>query len=432
MKLVQSETGQKFAAKILRDLPPDLNDRQTDSLLNELNSMKMIRHPNVLSFLKYQENGRYSKKGRVKAVNYILLELCEKGSLFDFIMKNGFMDETLCRFYFRQILEAVEACHASGICHRDIKPENVLFDQEYSLKLSDLGFSISTRGRNGTGYLGSDIGTGSYMAPEIQLGLAYKGEQIDVFSLGVVLFIMRSYNPPFVKASMTDIYYKLLIENEDYFWAICLKNKAADHFSPEFRKLIKGMLAYNPEERWTVRDIKACPWYRGQVSGPLMEISGSSGETLIKVTAPKRRGRARQAAHTVRCYRDFLKIKTTSLFNEDYIIPNILDDEFRFLRYSNICTNLEPNSIISVLNIFFEELKATYPEITPELKVKVACLDPEIEFRLKFFRYEGEIVVYMQKIKGNEFEFIKAFDRLEEIIRDTERYFDELELNIFQ
>jgi serine/threonine protein kinase len=239
---------------------------------------------------------------------------------------------------------------------------------------------------------------------------------------------MRAYNPPFIKASLADIYYRLLIENDDYFWAVCLKNKSPDHFSSDFRKLIKGMLALDPEERWSIRAIKSSSWFRGPTSGPLMEYPSSSGETLIKIQTPRN---GRRTGHLVKSYRDRLKFKTCSLFNEDYLIHSIKEETFRFLRYSKIVTNLEPSTIVSVLNVFLEEIKASYSEITPELKVKVFCDQLDVEFKLKFYRIDEEIVIYLQKVKGNEFEFIKIFDRFEEIVRGTEKYFDELELNIF-
>ena len=257
VKLVCDETGIQFAAKIFKEMRPEMQDRLHDCLVNETENMKKLHHPNIVSLVTYKKNGVYTKKDRSrKSVIYIIMELCSRGSLFDYIFSNGFMEESLARHYFRQLVSAIEACHNAGICHRDIKPENILFDARQNIKLSDFGFSYSLEGRNGTGFLASDVGTQGYIAPEINIHRAYRGEEVDVFSLGVVLFIMRSLNPPFIRASNTDPYYSMLLNREAKFWEFSEKNKSPNHFSAPFRTLIQGMLAYNPSDRYTIATIK--------------------------------------------------------------------------------------------------------------------------------------------------------------------------------
>lgn len=426
VKLVKDDQNHRYAAKIFKSLSSELSERKEDSLMNEVNNLKSIRHPNILSFVKYQENGAYTKRGVTRRVTYILTELCENGSLFDFIFKNGAMDETYCRFYFKQILEAVEACHSYGICHRDIKPENVLFDSGYNAKLADLGFSISTQGRTGTGYLGSEVGTGGYMAPEIYLGKQYRGEKVDIFSLGVVLFIMRSYNPPFIKATLSDSYYRLLVNDVNRFWAICTRNKSPDHFSNEFKDLIIRMLAYNPEDRPTIQEIKQSLWFNGPYIGPYVFIKSDNGEQILanrdniaRVTG------VNKAQYEGRMYRSELKSKTISLFNDDFVFEDLTQEDFELLRYSKVVTGLEPNSIVNAICYFFEEIQANYSPITAELKIRVNVEDPLLEFKMKFFRFEGKKVILMQKIRGNEFDFIQALEKMEEILKETEQIVNE-------
>jgi serine/threonine protein kinase len=78
------------------------------------------------------------------------------------------------------------------MCHRDMKPENMLFDSQYQLKIADFGFSIVLSGRDGTGMLHTYLGTESYMAPEIHARKPYIGASVDLFALGIILFIMLS------------------------------------------------------------------------------------------------------------------------------------------------------------------------------------------------------------------------------------------------
>ena len=257
VKLVEDNDGNLFAAKILRTFPPHMMPRINDSLKQEVNNLKKFAHPNILTLIESKENAVYTKKnGERDLVTYLLLEVCPQGSLYDKIFDSRtFFEENIARHYFKQILSAIECCHLNGICHRDIKPENILFDSNGNIKLADFGLSICTEGRNKTGYLGSKVGGFSYKAPEIFLNARYEGEPADIFSLGVVLFIMRSYYPPFNSANLSDPRYSLLVKNEARFWEICIRRKHPNHFSNSFKTLIKGMLMHDPAQRFTIADI---------------------------------------------------------------------------------------------------------------------------------------------------------------------------------
>ena len=94
-------------------------------------------------------------------------------------------------------MDGVEYCHNNGVAHRDLKPENLLFDKKYNLKIADFGLSTFMEGSDGKGNLTTNLGTYNFMAPEILLKLPYKGEQIDIFSAGVILFMMVNASCPF-------------------------------------------------------------------------------------------------------------------------------------------------------------------------------------------------------------------------------------------
>ena len=125
MKLVRDGFGCPFAAKILTNLNADMRARVQDSIQNEVKNLKHLNHPNILHLIEFKKNGVYTKRdSSQKTVSYILLEVCPNGSLFNYVFTNGCMEESLARFYFKQLLSAVESCHAAGICHRDIKPRH--------------------------------------------------------------------------------------------------------------------------------------------------------------------------------------------------------------------------------------------------------------------------------------------------------------------
>jgi serine/threonine protein kinase len=109
--------------------------------------------------------------------------------------------------------------HSNGICHRDLKPENILLDKDFNAKIIDFGFAVELEGREKDGYCRSLIGTTSYMAPEILNRQPYQGHVVDLFALGVILFILYAQHPPFTQASTSDSFYKLLATNRaDLFW----------------------------------------------------------------------------------------------------------------------------------------------------------------------------------------------------------------------
>lgn len=140
-----------------------------------------------------QEN---TKKGS-KEVNFIVLELAGGGELFDFIALGGRFSEPIARLYSMQLCTALNFMHSSGVCHRDLKPENLMLDQNYNLKVADFGFAAPIAGRDGKGKLKTQLGTASYMAPEIHMGKPYEGASVDVLASGIIIFVMLTQRPPF-------------------------------------------------------------------------------------------------------------------------------------------------------------------------------------------------------------------------------------------
>ena len=236
---------------------------------------------------------------------------------------------------------------------------------------------------------------------------------------------MRAYNPPFIKATLTDPYYRLLMNDEARFWSVCMRNKPAGHFSNDFKDLIRLMLSFNPDQRPSIADIRQAAWMAGPVTGPLAVAQEPNAK---KVPASRAAGnqindRSKVQA-SCKMYRSAFNMKTSSIFNEDYIIEQISCDELALLRYSRIVTVLEPNNTVSCLSQFFESLQASYSPITPELKVKVLVPEREndggLEFKVNFYRFEDKIVIYLIKRKGDEFGFIDKFEMLSEIVREHE------------
>lgn len=170
------------------------------------------------------------------------------GELFDYIVSNGRLPEAKARQFFQQIVCAVEYCHRHKIVHRDLKPENLLLDDQYSVKIADFGLSnIMTDGN----FLKTSCGSPNYAAPEVISGKLYAGPEVDVWSCGVILYVLLVGRLPF---------------DDEYIPTLFKKIAAGNYSIPSYLSsgsvsLIKRMLMVNPVHRITIAEIRQDPWF---------------------------------------------------------------------------------------------------------------------------------------------------------------------------
>ena len=185
-----------------------------------METITKIKHPNIVNMIEVGEGDQANlKKGTCKKVKYIVLELVGGGELFDLVVLGGRLEEKYARHYFKQLLDGLNYLHSSGYAHRDLKPENLMLDTGFNLKIADFGFAAPAQGRDGSGMLETQLGTASYMAPEIHLGKPYSGPSVDLFAAAIILFVIMTQRPPFSSANPSDPHYRLLAANRaDIFW----------------------------------------------------------------------------------------------------------------------------------------------------------------------------------------------------------------------
>ncbi len=171
---------------------------------SEVTIMKELSHKNIINLIDYSDEAKYTlPDGRTMDVYYLALELAENGEIFDFVAETGRFSESISRYYFHQLVDSLDSIHQKGISHRDIKPENILLDQSYNIKLTDFGFAEYEEVSH------VRKGTAGYMAPEMHYNEEYITQPLDIFALGIVLFIFIKGSPPFNKAKGTDQHFKL-------------------------------------------------------------------------------------------------------------------------------------------------------------------------------------------------------------------------------
>lgn len=170
------------------------------------------------------------------------------GELFDYIVQNGKMREDEARRFFQQIICAVEYCHRHKIVHRDLKPENLLLDESFNVKIADFGLSnIMTDGN----FLKTSCGSPNYAAPEVISGKLYAGPEVDVWSCGVILYVLLTGRLPF---------------DDDYIPALFKKIQQGNYNMPSYissgaARLVRRMLQVNPVTRITIQEIRQDPWF---------------------------------------------------------------------------------------------------------------------------------------------------------------------------
>lgn len=205
--------------------------------------MKLIKHPNVLKLFEVMAS---------KTKIYIVLEFVDGGELFDKIAKHGRLKEEEARTYFQQLINAVDYCHSRGVFHRDLKPENLLLDSYGYLKVSDFGLSAISQQVRGDGLLHTACGTPNYVAPEVLTSKGYDGTSSDVWSCGVILFVLMAGYLPFDEPNLMALYKK-----------ICKAEFGCPPwFSSGAKKLIKRILDPNPLTRITISEILQDEWFK--------------------------------------------------------------------------------------------------------------------------------------------------------------------------
>lgn len=253
-----------YAAKIIRT-KVHVNSN-IKALKNEISILKKLSHPNILNIKEFNEDGVYTKKNlKTYHTKYVILDLATSGELFGYVAYVGRLEEKIARYYFTQLIDAIDYCHKNGISHRDLKPENLLLDEEFNLKISDFGFST-----NFDRTLTSHVGTKLYMAPEMHVqDLPYTGPAVDIFACGLILFTMYTGLQPYETAAYPkDSFYKYFFANNlTEYWNIVktyMSKKVV--LTDDFKSLITAILIPDACQRPSMAEIKQHPWFKGPIA----------------------------------------------------------------------------------------------------------------------------------------------------------------------
>uniref|UniRef100_A0A674B4D7 non-specific serine/threonine protein kinase n=1 Tax=Salmo trutta TaxID=8032 RepID=A0A674B4D7_SALTR len=216
----------------------EVRHQQTQQLFREVRIMKILNHPNIVKLFEVIETEK---------TLYLVMEYASGGEVFDYLVAHGRMKEKEARAKFRQIVSAVQYCHQKHIVHRDLKAENLLLDADMNIKIADFGFSNEF-------VMGSKLdtfcGSPPYAAPELFQGKKYDGPEVDVWSLGVILYTLVSGSLPFDGQNLKELRERVLRG----------KYRIPFYMSTDCENLLKRFLVLNPAKRGTLEQIMKDRW----------------------------------------------------------------------------------------------------------------------------------------------------------------------------
>ncbi|NWS90587.1 SIK2 kinase, partial [Toxostoma redivivum] len=227
-----------------------LDPSNLEKIYREVQIMKLLNHPHIIKLYQVMET---------KDMLYIVTEFAKNGEMFDHLTSNGHLSESEARKKFWQILSAVEYCHSHHIVHRDLKTENLLLDANMNIKLADFGFGNFYKSGEP---LSTWCGSPPYAAPEVFEGKEYEGPHLDIWSLGVVLYVLVCGSLPFDGPNLPTLRQRVLEGRFriPYFMSeVCLCH-------PDCETLIRRMLVVDPTKRITISQIKQHKWMQADPS----------------------------------------------------------------------------------------------------------------------------------------------------------------------
>jgi len=224
-----------------------------------------LKHKNIISVVKTQDQQKSCHRGETFYSSYIMMEFCPYGDFSSVLTKTRIFteDSKLARTYFHQLIEGIDFLHSNGVSHMDLKLDNLLLSKDFTLKITDFDCA----------YLKRDItilcrGTRNYRAPELRAETCEDTQAADIFSAGIILFVLRTGTLPYKEDSHCEGHnlYKMLMDQDPEYWAVHRSlTRSKVHLEEEFKELFISMIKLDIVDRATIEDVKKSKWYNGPI-----------------------------------------------------------------------------------------------------------------------------------------------------------------------
>ncbi|KAK9124697.1 hypothetical protein Sjap_014299 [Stephania japonica] len=321
---------------------------------------RLHHHPNIVTLLEVLAT---------KTKIYFVMEFAKGGELFNLIEKHGRLSENLSRRFFRQLISAVRYYHSLGIFHRDLKPENLLLDGNGVLKVSDFGLSAVAGQTRNDGLLHTMCGTPAYVAPEILGKKGYGGAGVDVWSCGVILFVLNTGYLPFNDANLMAMYRKIY---RGQF-------RIPRWVTPDLQRLLKRLLDPNPETRMTVDEIVRDPWFvkGGYADGGNFEEDRREEKLMTKLKS-----------------KSFLNAFEIISFSSGFDLSGLFGDSCEgFYEERRLVSGVDPEKIVGEVEEIARGEKARVARVKGDFDVEVVGQNGNLLAGVRIYRLNEETVV---------------------------------------
>uniref|UniRef100_A0A0D9XNC1 non-specific serine/threonine protein kinase n=1 Tax=Leersia perrieri TaxID=77586 RepID=A0A0D9XNC1_9ORYZ len=271
------ESNQSVAIKMM-DKQQALKVGLSEQIRREITTMRLVAHKNIVQLHEVM-----ATRNKI----YFVMEYVKGGELFEKVEKRGKLTEGVAHKYFQQLISAVDYCHSRGVYHRDLKLENLLLDENENLKVSDFGLSALSESRRQDGLLHTTCGTPAYVAPEVISKIGYDGAKSDIWSCGVILFVLVAGYLPFQGPNLMEMYRK--IQHSEF--------RCPSWISRKLQKLLYKIMDPNPNTRISIQKIKESTWFRKGPEENRVLKERTLNESTTRNVAPTLGVRRKKNAH---------------------------------------------------------------------------------------------------------------------------------------
>lgn len=403
------DSKEQYAAKIF------FHNSFAQIATHEASIMRALVSPFVVQIFDFSLQGTYHKKdGSEQPCIYILMELCSNSDLFNLSISRNHFSLDLIKFIFLQILSAIEYCHQQGVSHQDLKPQNILFDENFSVKLSDFGCARSTALTPQ-----KSIQSSQFTPPEANTRSEFLGEPADIFSLGSILFYMFCQCPAFHNAGPTDVLYRLFLDSPDQYWArfAVMKKKDESFFTAGFKELIHGMMNHDPSRRMSISDVKQHPWLSLEGFGADQvreEVNKRRMEAQVLLNAQKEKRKCAQDRFGN--YRGLQEISGSGGSSTDPSPKHLQSSSF-YHKFTQVQSYFEKQFLFNELQSFLTSLHGEI-ELKDFLQLRFSLITEVDCVEIKVVLYEmGDLtIVEFKYLRGCYLELVEIVKKFEEFL----------------
>lgn len=354
-------------------------------LEREIKVMKVMNHPNLIKLHAVLHSPK----------NYFLvLDLAEGGELFNKLAQDGPLPEKAARSYFQQLIDALDYMHKHNTIHRDLKPENLLLDSEGNLKIADFGLSIMANST--TDLLKTRCGTPNYVAPEIFCANGYVGPPADLWSAGVILYVMLAAALPFDAPTLPELARQIMKVQIQY----------PSSFPKGAIDLMKHIIVANPEDRYTIEQIRQDPWFKVNYNP---RLAGNDKETFndTEVTVTQKDEDSNED-DTINAFELIAKMSGVDM-------GRLVDHNIPVNASTTISTDKSIQDIQSILTKALNKLHAEVhsKESNKSIKAIVPVSNNQVTIRIDISNVTGDTrIIEFCRLKGQQFDFLRVYRTL--------------------